>query len=172
MMLTQKQQAISGVSPNFESVIEEVYPSIAETAIGDFVHRVLDCIPTRVWGMKISNLLFGLPLAPLAAATYLWMKVFGTKYVLTNRQVKRVNSFGFRLHESVQLPQITSISVDPDSRRDFYRTGDIRLVGASGQTLMLLRAIPTPDRFVQVIQEACDAKRQVAAALAQINARH
>jgi len=172
MMLSQKQQAISGVSPNFESVIEEVYPSIAETSIGDFIHRVLDCIPTRIWGMKISNLLFGLPLAPLAAATYLWMKVFGTRYVLTNRQMKRVNSFGFRLHEAVQLTQVTGISVDPDSRRDFYRTGDIRLVGAGGNTLMLLRAIPTPDRFVQVIQETCDAKRHVAAALARINARH
>ena len=67
-MLTQRPQAISGVSPDHETVIEELYPSIAETAIGDFIHRVLDSIPTRVWGMKISNLLFGLILAPLAAA--------------------------------------------------------------------------------------------------------
>jgi hypothetical protein len=171
-MLTQKPQAISGVSPDHESVIEELYPSIAETGIGDFIHRVLESIPTKVWGMKISNLLFGLPLAPLAAATYLGMKVFGSRYVLTNRVVKRVNSLGLRMLESIPLAQIAVATVDPDSLRTFYRTGDVRLVGSGGQTLMLLRGIPTPDRFCQVIQEACDAKRLTANALARINARH
>ncbi len=171
-MLTQKPQAISGVSPGHETVIEELYPSIAETSIGDFIHRVLDSIPNRVWGLKISNILFGLPLAPLAAAVYLWMKVFGSKYVITNRVVKRVNSMGIRLHESVPLSQITTTSVDPDSRQSFYQTGDVRLIGAGGQSLMLLRGVPRPDRFSQVIQEAVDAKRHVESALTRINARH
>jgi len=171
-MLTHKPQAISGVSPDHETVIEELYPSIANTAIGEFIHRVLDCIPTRVWGMKISNLLFGLPLAPLAAATYLWIKVFGTRYILTNRVVKRVNSIGYRQFESIPLSQIVSATVEPDSLRDFYKTGDIRLTGAGGQSLLLLEGIPRPDRFCQVIQEACDAKRLVASSLARINARH
>ena len=171
-MLTQKPQAISGVSPDHEAVIEELYPSIAATPFGDLIHRVLDSIPYRIWGLKISNLLFGLPLAPLAALIYLWMKVFGIRYVLTNRVVKSVNSMGFRLHESVALPQIASVMVDPDSRQTFYQSGDIRLIGSAGQTLMLLRGIPRPDRFCQVIQEACDAKRHVSASLARINARH
>jgi len=171
-MLTQRAQAISGVSPNHETVIEELYPSIAETAAGDFIHRVLDSIPTKVWGMKVSNLLFGLPLAPLAAGVYLWMKAFGSKYVLTNRVVKRVAAVGVREHESVPLSQITLAAVDPDSRRSFYQTGDVRLIGAGGSSLLLLRGVPRPDRFCQVIQEACDAKRLVAASLAQINARH
>ena len=171
-MLTQKTQAIAGVSPNHEAVIEELHPSIAATAIGDFIHRVLDSIPTRIWGLKISNVVFGLLLAPLGAWVYLWMKVFGIRYVLTNRVVKSVNSMGFRLHESVLLSQIATVTVDPDSRQSFYQTGDIRLTGAAGQTLMLLRGIPRPDRFCQVIQEACDAKRHVAASLARINARH
>ena len=171
-MLTQRPQAISGVSPGHETVIEELYPSIAATSIGDFIHRLLDCIPTRIWGLKISNLLFGLPLAPIAALVYLGMKVFGIRYVLTNRAVKSVNSMGFRLHESASLSQISSVTVDPDSRQTFYQTGDIRLTGSAGQTLMLLRGIPRPDRFCQVIQEACDAKRHVEASLARINARH
>ena len=171
-MLTQKPQAISGVSPGHESVIEELYPSIAATTIGDLIHRILDSIPIRIWGLKISNVLFGLILAPLAALVYLWMKVFGSRYVLTNRVVKRVNSMGFRQHESVPLSQIVTTSVDPDSRQEFYQTGDIRLAGAGGQTLLTLHGVPRPDRFRQVIQEACDAKRLVASALAQINARH
>ena len=172
MMLTQKPQAISGVSPDHESIIEELYPSIAATSIGEFINNVLDSIPTRIWGMKVSNLLFGLPLAPLAVLVYLWMKVFGSRYVVTNRVVKRVNSIGVRTHETVSLSQIVTASVDPDSLCEFYITGDVRLTGAGGQTLLLLRGVPRPDRFCQVIQEACDAKRQVGSALAQINARH
>jgi hypothetical protein len=171
-MLTQRPQAISGVSPQHEAVIEEVYPSIAATSLGDMIHRLLDCIPTRVWGMKISNLIFGLPLAPLAATIYLLMKVFGSRYVLTNRAVKQYHAMGLRLITSVPLSQVASVSVDPDSRRVFYQSGDIRLVGSAGQTLMLLRGIPRPDRYCQVIEEACTAKRQVESSLAQIKARH
>ena len=171
-MLTQKPQAISGVSPDHETMIEELYPSIAETGIGDLMHRLLDAFPNRVWGMKVSNVLFGLPLAPIGAAVYLWMKVFGSKYVLTNRNIKRVASMGYRQFESIPLSQVITATVDPDSRRSFYHTGDVRIVGAGGQSLLLLRGVPRPDRFCQVIQEACDAKRQVAASLAQINARH
>jgi hypothetical protein len=74
--------------------------------------------------------------------------------------------------ESVPLSQIASISVDPDSRLEFYQSGDIRLTAATGQTLMLLRGIPRPDRLSQVILEAVDAKRYTASALARINARH
>lgn len=170
-MLTHRPQAISGVSPNHETVIEEVYPSIAVTSIGDFINSVLDSIPTRVWGMKISNLLFGLLLAPLGAAVYLWIKVFGNKYVLTNRVVKSVASVGYKVHESVPLSQVVLASVDPDSRRAFLQTGDVRLTGAGGESLLLLRGVSRPDRFCQVIQEAVDARRHVAASLARINAR-
>lgn len=171
-MLTQKQQAISGVSPNHESIIEEVYPSIAATSLGDLIQRILDSIPVRIWGMKVSNLLFGLPVAPIAVLVYFWMKVFGSKYVVTNRAVKRAAALGLQLQESIALGQIASISVDPDSRQVFYQTGDIRLIGSGGQTLMLLRGIPRPDRFCQVIQEACDAKKHTEAALERIKARH
>ena len=171
-MLTKKPQAISGVSPDHETVIEELYPSIAITPIGDFINRVLGSIPNRVWGLKISNLLFGLLVAPLAATVYLLMKVFGSKYVVTNRVVKRVDSLGFRQHESIPLSQIVTATVDPDSRMDFYQTGDVRLAGSGGQSLLLLRGVPRPERFCQVIQEATDAKRLVANSLAQIKARH
>ncbi len=171
-MLTKKPQAISGVSPDHETVIEELYPSIAITPVGDFINRLLGSIPNRVWGLKVSNLLFGLLVAPMAATVYLWMKVFGSKYVVTNRVVKRVDSVGFRQRESVPLSQIVTATVDPDSRMEFYQTGDVRLSGAGGQSLLLLRGVPRPERFCQVIQEASDAKRLVANSLAQIKARH
>lgn len=172
MILTQQPQAISGVSPGHEAVIEELYPSIAATAIGDFLARLLDCVPNRVWGMKVSNLLFGLLAAPIAVVVYLWMKVFGVRYVVTNRAVKIMNSMGFQLRQSVDLSQISSVDVDPDSRMVFYQTGDVRLIGSAGQTLMLLRGVPRPERFCQVIHEACSSRSQVASAMARIAARH
>lgn len=170
-MPTVKPQAISGVSPDHEAIIEELYPSIAATWVGTLIHLLLDSVPIRIWGMKISNLVFGLPLAPLAVLVYLWMKVFGVRYVLTNRVVKIANSMGFGVRSSVPLSKITVVGVDPDSRQTFYQTGDVRLSDSAGMTLLLLRGVPRPDRFAQVIQEACDAKRQVESSLARIKAR-
>lgn len=169
-MLTKKVQAISGVSPQFESVVEELYPSIACTAIGEFLNRLYECVPVRIWGVKFSNLL-ALPTAPLAVAVYLLLKVFGTRYTITNRAVNRVSSLGIRLLESVPLAQIAQVSIDPDSLQEFYGTGDVRLTNSAGDTLMLIRGVPYPERFRQVILETRDARGQVAASLAQIQAR-
>ncbi len=169
-MLTQKVQAISGVSPDFESIVEELYPSIACTGIGEFLNRLYECIPTKIWGVKISYV-FALATAPLGAAIYLILKVVGTRYVITNRSVKQYNSLGIRQLNSVPLAQIADVSIDPDSRQVFYKTGDIRLTNAAGDTLLLIRGVPYPDRYRQVILETRDARGLVAASLARIQAR-
>lgn len=169
-MLTKKVQAISGVSPGYESVVEDLYPSIACTGLGEFLNRLYECIPVRIWGIKLSNL-FALPTAPLAILGYLGLKVFGSRYTITNRNVNESRALGIRLLKSVPLEQIADVSVDPDSRQAFYRTGDIRLTNASGDTLLLMRGIPYPDRFRQVILETRDARRQVASALSRIQQR-
>lgn len=169
-MLTKKVQAISGVSPGFESVVEEMYPSIACTGLGEFLNRLYECIPVKVWGVKISNV-FALLTAPLGILIYLGLKVVGSRYTVTNRSVNRVSSLGIRLLESVPLAQIADVSIDPDSRQDFYRTADVRLTNAAGDTLLLMRGIPYPERFRQVILETRDARSQVAASLARIQAR-
>lgn len=170
-MLTQKAQAISGVSPGFESIVEEMYPSIACTALGEFLNRLYECIPVKIWGVKISYI-FALLTAPLGILIYLGLKLVGSRYTITNRSVNRVTSLGIRLLESVPLTQVASVSIDPDSRQTFFRTGDVRLTNANGDTLMLMRGIPYPERFQQVILETRDARSQVAASLARIQARH
>jgi hypothetical protein len=169
-MLTKKSQAISGVSPEFESVVEELYPSIACTGIGQVLNGLYESIPVKIWGVTVSHV-FALITAPIGALVYLLLKVVGSRYILTNRNVKRMNALGYRLVDEVPLTQIAAVSIDPDSRLGFYATGDIRLTNASGDTLMLLRGIPYPDRYQQVIQEMCDAKSQVASSLAKIQAR-
>lgn len=169
-MLTKKVQAISGVSPGFESVVEELYPSIACTGLGEMLNRLYECIPVKIWGVTISHV-FALLTAPIGVAIYLLLKVFGTRYTVTNRSVNLVRALGIRMVQSVPLTQIAEISIDPDSRQAFYRTGDVRLTNAAGDTLLLMRGVPYPERFVQVILEMRDARSQVAASLAMIQAR-
>jgi len=82
-----------------------------------------------------------------------------------------LSSLGFRQLSSVALAQIADVSIDPDSRQNFYKTGDIRLTNAAGDTLMLIRGVPYPDRYRQVILETRDARGMVAASLARIQAR-
>jgi hypothetical protein len=169
-MLTKKVQAISGVSPGFESVVEELYPSIACTGVGELLNRLYECIPMKIWGVKISYI-FALMTAPLGILIYFGLKVFGTRYTVTNRSVNLVSALGIRMIQSVPLAQIAGVSIDPDSRQVFYRTGDVRLTNAAGDTLLLMRGVPYPERFVQVILETRDARSQVAASLAMIQAR-
>ena len=100
---------------------------------------------------------------PLALLAYFALKLGGSRYLVTNRAVKRMASLGYRRSEEVPLEQIEQVVVDPDSRLAFFRTGDVRLVNAAGDTLLLLRGVPYPDRFRQVILEACDARQDVEA---------
>lgn len=170
-MLTKKPQAISGVSPKSESVIEELYPSIATTGLGQILNSLYESIPLGIGEFRISYLIFIPPTLPLALLLYFWLKVFGSKYVVTNRAVKIGNALGLRVTDEVALAKVTDVSIDPDSRLSFYRTGDVRLTGSAGETLLLLRGVPYPERFRQVIVEAADAHRMVEASLTMIRNR-
>jgi|UniRef100_A0A7C4LKC1 hypothetical protein len=170
-MPTKKPQAISGVSSTYENVIEEVYPSIAITGMGRFLNALYESIPVGIGQVKLSHVLFVLPTLPLALLTYVLLKLGGSKYVVTNRAVKRTSFLGGRLLEEVPLSQIAAVSVDPDSRLKFFRTGDVRLSDAAGDTLLLLRGVQYPDRLVQVILEVRDARRLVESSLATIRSR-
>jgi hypothetical protein len=170
-MVTTKAQPISGVSVGYENVIEELYPSIAMTGLGQFLNRLYESIPFPSRNVKLSYLLFVPPTLPLVLLWYFGLKLAGSRYAVTNRAVKRLSSLGTRLLEETPLSAIEQVVVDPDSRLSFFRTGDVRLINAAGDTLMLLRGVPYPDRFCNVILEARDARRLVEASLARINKR-
>ncbi|OYW16872.1 MAG: hypothetical protein B7Z55_13680 [Planctomycetales bacterium 12-60-4] len=156
-MLTKKPQAIAGVSSNYENVVEELYPSITSTWLGQFLNSLYESIP--LGGPFKLSYLFVAVTWPLALLGYLALKVAGSKYVLTNRAVKRLPVLGIKLLEEVPLSQLDRVTVDPDSRLGFFKTGDVRLSSADGGTLMLIRGVPYPDRFCQVIDEMRDARR-------------
>lgn len=169
-MLTQKPQAVAGVSSNYENVLEEIYPSVGKTAIGWFLNALYESLP-GFGEIRLSYLLFVPPTWPLGLLAYVWLKITGSKYVVTNRAVKRFPVLGIRLQEEALLEQVEQISVDPDSRLAFFRSGDVRLTGANGSTLMLLRGVPYPDRLVRVIEEVRFARQQTESSLTTIRGR-
>lgn len=170
-MITTKTQPISGVSSGYENVIEELYPSIAKTGLGQLLNQLYESIAVPSNDVKLSYFLFIPPTLPLALLWYFGQKVFGERYLVTNRAVKRLKSLGHSQLQEVPLGQIEEVVVDPDSRLAFFRTGDVRLVNAAGDTLMLLRGVPYPDRFAQVILEIRDARKLTEASLARISKR-
>ncbi len=71
-------QAIAGVSPTLESRIMTEFPSVAASGIGRLIGQIMDSIPIRIFGVKLSYLLFGLPLAPLGMLLFLLNRSSGS----------------------------------------------------------------------------------------------
>lgn len=170
--IVRKLQPVAGVSVGYENVVEVLYPSITASGLGRMLAGLYDSIPVRVWGLKLSNLLFCLPTAPLGALIYLLQKVVGEKYVVTNRVVKRCDAMGVQLRGSAALSDVADVRILEETRSEFFATADLELLNSSGAVVLKLPAVGGPERFAQVIREAADAKRQVESSLKAIHARH
>lgn len=170
-VMTKRPPAISGVSASSEAQIQTIYPSIACTSIGKFLGVLYNCIPIKIGDLKLSNLIFPLPTAPLAVLVFFWLKVVGEAYVLTNRSVRRRSALGNRLIQKVALGDIADVVVNQQPGQEFYPAADIQLVGKKGETLMVLAGVSRADVFRQSIIEARDARTQTEASLATIKAR-
>ena len=170
-MVSQKPQAISGVTADKEAVIMVVYPSIGATALGKMLGGLYESIPTTCCGIKLSHLLFALPTAPLATAQYFAMKLLGNVYVITNRSVQTRSSMGNNLIKQVALSDVDTVFIRRDPKQVFYKSGDLLLRDKQGKELLELPGVPYPDVFRQTIVEAVAARRQVAESMSRIAAR-
>lgn len=169
--MTTTVQAISGVSANSETEITTEYPSIASTAIGRALGSLYNLVPVRLNGIKISYLLFPLPTAPIGLLVYLWLKVFGVRYRLTNRSVQIWSMIGARLFATGALGDIAEIEVRERPGQQFFKAADLLLLRADGSTLLKLEGVVRAEIFRETILEARDARRNVEASLARIQAR-
>jgi hypothetical protein len=169
-MLTQKPPAISGVSSG-QALIMVVYPSIAAAGMGKLLGRLYESIPARVFGIKLSHLLFCLPTAGLAVGGYFILKLFGEVYVLTNRTLQLRKSLGNRLIREIKLSEIDQAVIRQEPGQEFYPAADIYLLNKAGETMMTLPGVLRADVFRQTILEARNASNQVTASLATIKAR-
>jgi len=169
-MATHKPPAISGVSAE-QALIMAVYPSIAATGLGKLLGRLYESMPMRVGGIKLSHWLFPLPTAIFGVLIYAGLKLSGEVYALTNRTLQLRNSLGNRLKREIPLSSIDQVVIRQEPGQEFYPAADIYLLDKAGSTLMMLPGVPRADVFRQTILEAKNARNQVAASLATINAR-
>ena len=169
--MTQKVQAIAGLSASGETEIRSKYPTIGATGLGQLLGNILELIPIRVWGIKISNVLFGLALAPIAVVIYGLQKILGERYALTNRSVQRWKVIAPRMTGSVALTDVADVVVQQQPGQVFYRAADVYLLNAKGDPVMVLEGVAQADIFRQWILEARDARLSVESSLKTIRAR-
>ncbi|MFN5298540.1 MAG: PH domain-containing protein [Planctomycetaceae bacterium] len=169
--INKRPSAISGVSASSEALIQTVYPSIAATGLGKLLGSLYECLPIKIGDLKLSNLLFPLPTAPLAAGLFFHLKAFGQVYSLTNRSVRIKAALTPQLYQRVPLEEIAEVVVDQKPGQVFYHSADLLLKGAKGNVLAVLAGVPRADVFRQSILEARDARVKTSASLATIDAR-
>ncbi|MBX3442034.1 MAG: PH domain-containing protein [Planctomyces sp.] len=163
-------QPIAGVSPSQERAIEVVYPSIASLGSGRLIGSILESIPASIGGVKLSHMLFALPLAPLGLALYLVRGIFGLRYAINSRSVAILNSGG-RVERKVSLSDVRDIVVDQQPGQEFYHAADVVLVGTDGSELMRMAGISRPERVRRLLIDSRDAYVQNAEALTAIGKR-
>jgi len=164
-------QAIAGVSPSSEARIMTEFPSVGASAIGRLVGMLMDSIPISIFGVKLSYIIFGLPLAPLGMLLFLLNRPFGDRYILTNRSVQIWSSMGMQRTSTVDLNDIADVELDQLPGQAFFRASDIRLKAANGQTIMRLSGVCDAGAFRNAIQRTMQSRRMVQSSLATINAR-
>ncbi|MEZ6058335.1 MAG: hypothetical protein R3C01_16670 [Planctomycetaceae bacterium] len=165
-------QAIAGVSAGKETPIDVVYPSICASWLGRLIGTICHSIPVKVGGVKLSCLLFGLPLAPLALVGYVMSKLTWERYELTNRGIGIWKALGNARLQQISLTDFADIAINVQPGMEFFHAGDLQLQSAKGDVLMTLAGVPHPDRFRQQILEARAARQESDNALATIEARH
>jgi len=163
--------AIAGVASEKEAVITSVWPSIASTPVGRLIGMLNECIPLRINGIKLSALIFGLPLAPLGLLEYLRLKVMGRKYVLTNKSLQVWATLGAQQLKSVPLADIKELRMYSRNGQEFFHAAEIELIGADGGVLLRMHGIGYPETFQHNLEEAQQAAALTAASLQTIKAR-
>jgi hypothetical protein len=117
---TVPTQAIAGVSAGTEAEITTCYPSIAATIWGQRIGRWCDALPLRTYGVPWPRLLLAIPLwlvfvplfLTLALLLYALTKIFGKRYVLTNRGLYVRQMLGVRTFDQVPLVDIKDLIIE------------------------------------------------------------
>lgn len=165
-------QAIAGVSPTKETVVMTEYPSIAAGGIGRFLGRLYECVPVKLFGTgpSISHV-FALATAPFGVLLYAGHKLFGNRYVLTNRGVQIWSSRGNRLVKSVSFGDYDHVELEQVPGQEFFKSSDIRFVAGDGSTVMRLEGVKDAGAFKSTIERTGESRKHVDASMAVIAAR-
>lgn len=163
-------QAIAGVSPSSEAIVMTEYPSVAAGSIAQLLGGLYELGPSILGLPKLSYLL-ALATAPVGLLLYIWHKIFGKRYVLTNRAIQIWSSRGTQMLASLPLNDIDHIETEQRKGQEFYNAADLRIVGASGETLLRLPGVKDAGSFRNAILRMADSRRLVQQSMSQIAAR-
>ncbi len=147
------------------------YPGVAATAAGRLIGRLLNSVPLPLGPATLSQWVFGLPLAPLGAAVYLWQKAFGVRYRLTNRRLVTETPLSRKEMEAAELTDVAQADVSYPSVGRWFRAGDLTLRDGTGTRLLVARGVPQVENFAARLAEVKGARAAVQSAAAQIAAR-
>jgi hypothetical protein len=178
-MSNVKSQAISGVSPGAEAEITTAYPSIAATAMGQRIGRLCELVPLKTngvaWPRLLIAIIFWPIVVPIALSVglllYGWTKLFGRRYVLTNRSLEVRQMIGLRTFGHASLADIKEIVIQALPGQSYYNAADLIAKGADGKTILRLDGVQRPAVFRQTILEARDSRMQVEESLKTIQSR-
>ena len=154
-----------------ERTVLLAFPTVAATPPGRLIGRLLGCVPIKIGPATVSQWVFGLPLAPLGAAVFLWQKAFGVRYRLTDRRLTCEAVLTGREIEAADLADVAAVEVRPAAAGRFFNAGDLHLRSAAGVRLLTVRAVPHVENLAERVGEMLVARRNVAAAAATIASR-
>jgi hypothetical protein len=178
-MSNVKSQPISGVSAGSEAEIMTAYPSIAATIMGQRIGWLCNAVPLKTNGVPWPRLLLAIILWPVvvpfaltvALILYFVTKLFGKRYVLTNRSLQVKQMIGVRTFAQVPLADIKQIIIRELPGQSFYKAADLVATGADGKAIIRLEGVQRPAVFRQTILEARDSRMSVQESLKTIQAR-
>lgn len=148
------------------------YPSIAAGLPGQLLGRLYECVPIRLLGMGPSlSHIFALLTAPLGVMLYALQKLFGSRYVLTNRSVQVWASRTNRLISSIGLDEFDHLELNQGPGQVFFKAQDIHFVNGAGKIVMKLSGVKDAGSFRNAIKGAADARRLVKQSMDRIAAR-
>ena len=157
--------------PAAERDVLTVWPSVVATAPGRVLGGLLNCVPLRVGPATVSQYLFGPPLAPVGAAIYLWQKVFGLRYRLTDRRLIAEAALTGREVDAVELSEVAAADVTHRRGDRFFRTGNLVVRDATGTRRLTVRGVPHVENLAARLAEVRGSHDSVAAAAATIARR-
>jgi hypothetical protein len=160
------------IPPGDERPVMTVYPSIASLGAGRALGAVYESVPLRIGTVKLSNLLFVLPTAPVALLLYVGMKLFGPRYVLTTLRLRAVQGLSARPGGEVPLEEIGRVDVVASFGQRFFKAGDLVVRDHQGTERLRLAGVVRPEMFRRTVLDARDALIRTEAARRTIEARH
>ena len=163
-------QAIAGVSPSSEAVVMTEYPSIAAGGIAQVLGSLYESVPAPFGLPKLSYVL-ALATAPIGILLYAVQKLFGSRYVLTNRAVQIWTARSQRMVSSINLSDFDHVEVAQSPGQVWYNAADLRFIGANGETLFRLKGVKDAGAFKNAIERTADSRRLVQESMDRIVAR-